>query len=66
MNYALLHVRWAVPAVTAIMLAACAASKPQIAPPPPPPPPHDATYDWHVLLIAPFGRVLKDIPRAVH
>jgi hypothetical protein len=66
MNYALLHVRWAVPAVTAIMLAACAASKPQIAPPPPPPPPLDASYDWHVLLIAPFGSVLKDIPLAVH
>lgn len=63
MNYALLHVRWAVPAVTAIMLAACAASKPQIAPPPPP---LDASYDWHVLLIAPFGSVLKDIPLAVH
>ena len=66
MNYALLHVRWAVPAVTAIMLAACAASKPQIAPPTPPPPPLDASYDWHVLLIAPFGSVLKDIPLAVH
>jgi hypothetical protein len=66
MSYALLHARWAVPAVTAIMLAACAASKPQIAPPPPPPPPLDASYDWHVLLIAPFGSVLKDIPLAVH
>jgi hypothetical protein len=66
MSYALLHARWAVPAVTAIMLAACAASKPEIAPPPPPPPPLDASYDWHVLLIAPFGSVLKDIPLAVH
>jgi hypothetical protein len=67
MNYALLPARWAVPAVTAIMLAACAASKPQIAPrPPPPPPPLDASYDWHVLLIAPFGSVLKDIPLTVH
>jgi hypothetical protein len=48
------------------MLAACAASKPQIAPPPPTPPPLDASYDWHVLLIAPFGSVLKDIPLTVH
>jgi hypothetical protein len=66
MSYALPHARWALPAVTAIMLAACAASKPQIAPPPPPPPPLDASYDWHVLLIAPFGSVLKDIPLTVH
>ena len=64
MNYVELHVRWAVPAVMAIMLGACAASKPQVAPPPPPP--LDASYDWHVLLIAPFGSVLKDIPLAVH
>jgi hypothetical protein len=66
MSYALLHVRWAVPAVTAIVLAACAASKPAIAPPPPPPAPLDASYDWHVLLIAPFGSALKDIPLTVH
>jgi hypothetical protein len=26
----------------------------------------DASYDWHVLLIAPFGSVLKDIPLALH
>jgi hypothetical protein len=67
MSRALLHARWAVPAAAVWMLAACAASKLQIAPAPPaPPPPLDASYDWHVLLIAPFGSVLKDIPLALH
>jgi hypothetical protein len=36
---------------------------------PPPPAAHepaDASYDWHGLLIAPFGSVLKDIPMALH
>ena len=67
MSCALLHARWAVPAAAAWMLAACAASKHEVAPPTPsPPPPLDASYDWHVLLIAPFGSVLKDIPMSVH
>jgi hypothetical protein len=66
MNCALLHARWAVPAAAVWMLAACAASKPKIAPPPAPPPTLDASYDWHVLLVAPFGSVLKDIPLALH
>ena len=26
----------------------------------------DASYDWHVLLIAPFGSVLKDVPVTLH
>jgi len=26
----------------------------------------DASYDWHVLLIAPFGSVLKEIPVTLH
>jgi hypothetical protein len=26
----------------------------------------DPSYDWHVLLIAPFGSVLKDVPLALH
>jgi hypothetical protein len=26
----------------------------------------DASYDWHGLLIAPFGSVLKDIPLTLH
>jgi hypothetical protein len=29
-------------------------------------PPADPTYDWHVLLVVPFGSVLKDIPLALH
>jgi hypothetical protein len=29
-------------------------------------PPADATYDWHVLLVVPFGSVLKDIPLTLH
>jgi hypothetical protein len=66
MSCALLHARWAVPAAAVWMLAACASSKHDIAPPPAPPPPLDASYDWHVLLIAPFGSVLKDIPLALH
>jgi hypothetical protein len=67
MSCALLHARWAVPAAAVWMLAACAASKHEVAPPPPAaPPPLDASYDWHVLLIAPFGSVLKDIPLALH
>jgi hypothetical protein len=28
--------------------------------------PDDGSYDWHGLLIAPFGSVLKDIPVALH
>jgi hypothetical protein len=67
MSCALLHARWAVPAAALWMLAACAASKHEIALPPPAPPlPLDTSYDWHVLLIAPFGSVLKDIPLALH
>jgi len=66
MSGALLHARWAMPAAAVWMLAACAASKHEIAPPPAKPPPPDASYDWHVLLIAPFGSVLKDIPLALH
>jgi hypothetical protein len=66
MSYALLHARWAVPAAAVWMLAACATSKHEIAPPPPSPPPLDASYDWHVLLVAPFGSVLTQIPLATH
>jgi hypothetical protein len=61
-----LHARWVVPAAAAWLLAACAASKQEIAPPPAKPSALDASYDWHVLLIAPFGSVLKDIPLALH
>src|ERR1700736_4077402 len=66
MNHASLHARWAGPAAAALMAAGCATPKPQIAAALPTPPPLDASYDWHVLLIAPFGSVLKDIPLTVH
>jgi hypothetical protein len=26
----------------------------------------DASYDWHVLVAAPFGSVLKDVPLTMH
>jgi hypothetical protein len=28
--------------------------------------PEDASYDWHGLLVAPFGSLLKDIPLTLH
>jgi hypothetical protein len=65
MSHVLPHARW-LPVAVAVVLTACAASKPKIASPPPPPPPLDASYDWHVLIVAPFGSVLKDIPLALH
>ena len=50
-----------------LALVACAAPTPKAPEPPPaPPPPLDASYDWHILLIAPFGSVLKDIPATMH
>ena len=49
-----------------LTLAACAAPAPKPAAPPPAPPPLDASYDWHVLLVAPFGSVLKDVPLTMH
>ena len=30
------------------------------------PAPLDPSFDWHVLVIAPFGSVLKDVPRTLH
>ena len=54
------------PILSALMLVACAAPIPKPTIAPPAPPPLDASYDWHVLLIAPFGSVLKDIPLAFH
>jgi hypothetical protein len=44
----------------------CAAPKPKPPEPPAAPPPLDASYDWHVLLIAPLGSVLKDVPATMH
>jgi hypothetical protein len=52
---------------TVLMLAACAASAPKpAAAPAPAPAPLDASYDWHVLLVVPFGSVLKDVPLTLH
>lgn len=51
-------------AAAALALSACAAPAPKA--PQPPPPALDASYDWHALLIAPFGSVLKDIPTTLH
>ena len=51
---------------------ACRAPAPRTAAPdrvPSPPAAHepaDPSYDWHGLLIAPFGSLLKDIPAALH
>jgi hypothetical protein len=52
-------------------LAACHSLSPRVRAPDralPPPNTHepDGSYDWHGLLIAPFGSVLKDIPVALH
>jgi hypothetical protein len=50
-----------------LMLAACAASPPKpAAPPEAARAPMDASYDWHVLLVAPFGSALKDVPLTLH
>jgi hypothetical protein len=49
-----------------LALAACASPAPKPAALPPAPPPLDASYDWHVLLVAPFGSVLKDVPLTLH
>jgi hypothetical protein len=52
----------------ALLIAACAAAPraPVPASPPPKPIPLDASYDWHVLLLAPFGSVLKDTSLPLH
>jgi hypothetical protein len=53
-------------------LAACHTPSPRVSLPDralPPPKMHEAddgSYDWHGLLIAPFGSVLKDIPVPLH
>ena len=52
----------------ASLLAACA-SQPKSPPPaaaPPPPPALDPSYDWHSLLVAPFGTALRDIHFTLH
>ena len=50
-----------------LVLSACAAPQPKpVAPPEPARAPLDASYDWRVLLVAPFGSVLKDVPLTLH
>jgi hypothetical protein len=61
-------------ALSAVMLATLVAchtastrvTAPDRAPPPVTHPLDEGPYDWHGLLIAPFGSVLKDIPVALH
>ena len=58
-------------AVLLVSLAGCHASSPRTASPDRAPPaaspvPTDASYDWHGLLVAPFGSVLKEIPLTLH
>lgn len=54
--------RWAVLAGS-VWLGACASHpKASQAPAAAAPAPVEASYDWHVLLVAPFGSLLKDIP----
>jgi len=55
-------------AAAGLLLAACASSPGRPAAPPlvPKPIPLDASYDWHVLLLAPLGTVLKDVPFPLH
>jgi hypothetical protein len=54
--------------VIASALAGCASAPPKLAAQPPAlsPPPLAASYDWHVLVAAPFGTVLRDMPLALH
>ena len=62
---ALARARQAALLAVVLTLAACAAA-PKPTALPPAPPPLDASYDWHVLLVAPFGSVLKDVPLTLH
>jgi hypothetical protein len=49
------------------VLSACVAPQPKpVAPPEPVRVPLDASYDWRVLLVAPFGSVLRDVPVTMH
>jgi hypothetical protein len=54
--------RWAA-FISLLWLGACASHPKAPAPAEAAPAPLDASYDWHVLLVAPFGSLLKDIPR---
>jgi hypothetical protein len=60
------------PAAALAAAAACHSPAPRVTPPPGAPAPDtraaadDPSFDWHVLLIAPFGSVLKEVPATLH
>jgi hypothetical protein len=65
--------RWAGLYFALAALAGCRAPAPHAtaperaqAPPPVARPLEDGSYDWHALVVAPFGSVLKEIPLALH
>jgi hypothetical protein len=64
--------RTALPAALLATLVACHTPSPRVtapdrgAVPQSTPDPEDGRFDWHALLIAPIGSVLKDIPVALH
>jgi hypothetical protein len=57
-------------ALLTLAVAACVSTAKNPQPPPPAavpgPPPLEASYDWHGLLLVPFGSVLKEIPFTLH
>jgi len=63
---------WTAVSAALLVLAGCRASAPRNAVPDRAASPADryepldASYDWHVLLAAPFGAVLKDVPLPLH
>jgi hypothetical protein len=59
-------------ATTLLTLAGCISTRTSQGPAPSAPPPAssgpviDASYDWHVLVLTPFGTMLKDCPIPLH
>src|ERR1700760_4643409 len=54
-------------AVLGGLMAGCASAPPKPVPPAAPAPaPLDPSYDWHVLVTAPLGSALKEMPFALH
>ena len=47
----------------ALLAAGCCAPALKVPAMPPPPPPPDASYDWHVLLVAPFDGAFEGYAR---
>jgi hypothetical protein len=66
------YTRFTVHAAALALLTSCASPTSSQRPPPVPaaPPPQsaatDPSYDWHVLVMAPFGMLLKDSPIPLH